>query len=79
MSERCTGFFRKMKKYIRYGCSIAVIGIVVLFGTDGYVKAKAKDAILSEDDIIQAEKKADAILVLGAQVRADGQDRKSVV
>ncbi|MDE6939046.1 MAG: hypothetical protein K2P28_12895, partial [Lachnospiraceae bacterium] len=62
-----------MKKYIRYGCSIAVIGIVVLFGTDGYVKAKAKDAILSEDDIIQAEKKADAILVLGAQVRADGQ------
>lgn len=73
MSERCTGFFRKMKKYIRYGCSIAVIGIMVLFGTDGYVKAKAKDAILSEDDIIQAEKKADAILVLGAQVRADGQ------
>lgn len=60
------------KILIRYGCLAAVIGAVLLLGTDGYVKMKAGNFISSKEDVIQAEKKADAILVLGAQVKPDG-------
>lgn len=70
MSIRCS---KIVKKFARCGCIIAVTGIAVLFGTDAYVRAKAGNAILPEDDIIKTEKKVDAILVLGAQVKADGQ------
>ena len=50
----------------------ALIGAVVLLGTDSYVKIKAGSFITSEADVVQSEKKADAILVLGAQVKPDG-------
>lgn len=52
---------------------LAITGAVILFSTDCYVKAKAADSILSEDELIHSEEKADAILVLGAQVKANGQ------
>ncbi len=57
----------------RYGCILAITGAVILFGTDCYVKATAAAAITSEDEVTGSEEKADAILVLGAQVKADGQ------
>lgn len=62
----------RIKKLFRYGCMAALIGAVVLLGTDSYVKIKAGSFITSEADVIQSEKKADAILVLGAQVKPDG-------
>lgn len=62
----------RIKKLFRYGCMAALIGAVVLFGTDSYVKIKAGNFITSEADVVQSEKKADAILVLGAQVKPDG-------
>lgn len=62
----------RIKKLFRYGCMAALIGAVVLLGTDSYVKIKAGSFITSEADVVQSEKKADAILVLGAQVKPDG-------
>lgn len=73
MFMKCAGILKKFKKYIRYGCIAAVTGIAVLFGTDGYVRMTADDAILLEDELIQTDTKPDAILVLGAQVKSDGQ------
>ena len=64
---------KKIIKLFRYGCMLAITGAVILFSTDCYVKAKAADSILSEDELIHSEEKADAILVLGAQVKANGQ------
>ena len=64
---------KKLKKFAKYGSLIAVLGTLILFGTDGYVKTKTYDAISSEKDILQSEEKADAILVLGAQVKPDGK------
>lgn len=64
---------KKMKKFIKYGCLIAVLGTAILFGIDGYVKTKTGGAISSEEDVILSEKKADAILILGAQVKPDGK------
>ena len=64
---------KKLKKFAKYGSLIAVLDTLILFGTDGYVKTKTYDAISSEKDILQSEEKADAILVLGAQVKPDGK------
>jgi len=68
-----TKTIKQIKKLARYGCLLAVIGAVILFGTDYYVKLKTADAIQSEEEVIHPDEKADAILVLGAQVKADGQ------
>ena len=65
-------FKKNTKSFIKYGCFIAIIGAVILFGTDIYVKHKAGDAISSEEALLQSKEKADAILVLGAQVKPDG-------
>ncbi len=64
---------KKIVKLFGYGCILAITGAVILFGTDCYVKATAAAAITSEDEVTGSEEKADAILVLGAQVKADGQ------
>lgn len=73
MSIKNTNIMKKIKKFAKYGGMVAIIGAVILFGTDSYVKIKSGDAILSEEDVLQSEKKADAILVLGAQVKPDGK------
>ena len=73
MSIKNAYIIKKIKTFLKYGGSAAVIGTVVLFGTDHYVKMKAGSAISSEEDVIHSEEKADAILVLGAQVKPDGK------
>lgn len=70
---KCAKIWKIMKKFIKLGCMIALIGTLVLFGTDTYVKKKAGDAISSEEDVVRSEEKADAILILGAQVKPDGR------
>ncbi len=62
-----------VKRVIRYGVMLAIAGAVILFGMDSYVKIKSGDMILSEKEAVRADEKVDAILVLGAQVKADGQ------
>lgn len=55
-------------------CLILVAaGMAVVFGIDAYVKVKAGKDILEAKNLEQPMEEVDAILVLGAQVKSDGQ------
>ena len=73
MFKKGSKTWKKLKKLAKYSSLLAIMGAVVLLCTDGYVKKKAGGAISSEEAVVDAEQKADAILVLGAQVKPDGK------
>ena len=60
---------KKFKLLIIIGIVLVIVGIIILFGFNQYVKVVTSKNI-TED--VQSVKKADAILVLGCQVREDG-------
>lgn len=62
---------RKIKKVIRCLTAFALVGISILFAVNGYVVLSSGDKITSIKAL--QGKKADAVLVLGAQVKADGK------
>ena len=70
---------RNLSKIFSYCLVFVVISLAVMFGTDAYVKVKAGRDILKAEDLERlleqsdALDKVDAILVLGAQVKSDGQ------
>ncbi len=52
--------------------AVGVIGVFTLFAISGYVKNQSKDRIVTVEELNSREEKADAIIVLGAQVKPDG-------
>lgn len=54
---------------------LAIVGIIILFGINAYVKSVAKDHIISTEEAETIED-ADCILVLGCQVKSDGSPSK---
>jgi len=66
-----------VKRILRVGAGLFVIGIIALFGINGYIKYSAGKHIktLAELEDSAAEK-PDAVIVLGAQVKSDGQMSK---
>lgn len=65
---------KMISRIIKVMIVIGIAGVVLLFGINGYVKYKVDDSIFKIEDVnIAKAEKADAVLVLGAQVKADGQ------
>lgn len=70
---------RYLSGFFRYCLVLVIIGLAVMFGTDAYVKVKAGKDILETKELERSLEepndldKVDAILVLGAQVKSDGQ------
>lgn len=62
-----------LKKTVKYGFILGIAGVMVLFAVNGYVKLKSGKEITTAEELRENGEKADAILVLGAQVKADGR------
>lgn len=62
--------FKKLWKVARVLLILAILGCVVLFGLNAWVKTSVQDRILSEEDAAKLTD-VDCIMVLGCQVHSD--------
>jgi len=66
-----------VKKILKIGTGTILAGIIGFFGINGLVKYSVGNHISSVAELTASEtEKADAVIVLGAQVKADGQMSK---
>ena len=63
---------RKVKKIARCLLSVFLAGMAVVLVIIGYVMTTSKEEIASVEELKETDEKADAVIVLGAQVKADG-------
>lgn len=63
---------RKVKKIARCLLSVFLAGMAVVLVIIGYVMITSKEEIASVEELKETDEKADAVIVLGAQVKADG-------
>ena len=67
----------KCKKIFKAGVLLMFFGLICLFGINGYMKANAGKQIMTLAELeAQAGDKPDAVIVLGAQVKANGEMSK---
>lgn len=68
---------KKRKRILRIFITAFMFGVIMFFAVNGYVRIKSGQEIASIEELKElsdqeAGKKADAVLVLGAQVKPDG-------
>lgn len=63
---------KKRKKILRRFIIVPLFGIIAFLAVNGYVRITSEKEIASIEELQEMEEKIDAVLVLGAQVRADG-------
>ncbi len=63
---------KKRKKFLRCFLAVFLLGVITFFAVNGYVRITAGAKITSVKELKKTEEKADAVLVLGAQVKPDG-------
>ncbi len=66
----------KGMKLIRYLMILVLLGMILFLGINGYVVMGTGGEIVSVDELQDEGEKADAVLVLGAQVKPDGSPSK---
>lgn len=63
--------YRITKRTVIICVCIGVVGLLVLFGINAYIKVMVKDRIVESDNL--PDEDMDCILVLGCQVKEDGE------
>ena len=63
---------KKRKKLLRCFLTVFLLGAITFFAVNGYVRITAGAKITSVKELETTREKADAVLVLGAQVKPDG-------
>ena len=63
---------KKRKKILRRFIIVSLFGIIAFLAVNGYVRITSEKEIASIEELQEMEEKIDAVLVLGAQVKADG-------
>lgn len=63
---------KKWKKLLRCFFAVILFGITAFLAVNGYVRITSKAEMASIDTLKEEDEKADAVIVLGAQVKADG-------
>lgn len=64
---------KKIKKIIRCLAAFVLLGVMMLFAVNGYVVLLSGDNFATIKELKEKETKADAVVVLGAQVKPDGK------
>lgn len=64
---------RKIKKIIRCFSALMLLGVVMLFAVNEYVVLLSGDKFATVKQLQEKETTVDAVVVLGAQVKADGK------
>ena len=62
----------KLKQILMILLCLALVGVAALCGINGFVKSVAKERILTVEETAELED-VDCIIVLGCQVRDDGE------
>lgn len=64
---------KKIRKIIRCLAALVLLGVIMLFAVNGYVVLLSGDNFATIKELKEKETKADAVVVLGAQVKPDGK------
>lgn len=64
---------KKIKKIIRCLAAFVLLGVMMLFAVNGYVVLLSGDNFATIKELKEKETKADAVVVLGAQVKPNGK------
>ncbi len=63
---------KTFKKLLCIICCLVIVAVVIVFGTNIYVKRTVSSRLISEEDAISRLKDVDCIIVLGCLVHSDG-------